>query len=477
MGIYRFLLAALVVLFHFGGLSWIVGRVAVYAFYCISGFLIFQVLDRVYLRERAGIGRFLANRFVRLAPLYVAYAVLTAALLFAASEAFARALTVAGVPVADAGGRTLLWQTVTLAPIASVGEGLPILRFDPPLIPQGWSIGVEAVFYLGAPLVALTTYRRTRWIAAWLAVALLVAVYAFRVAGVDFDRFQTAVYKNAVASAVVFLLGGACYYVRRQFGRFVAAPVAWSAVAVWVVLITVPLFGDSFPLPSASVFAQYLWLTMIVTCLVLLAAPLPFRTLDGRAGNLCYGVYLNHFLVAALLLPLDVQRYVGETGSLGFGLVVVAGSTAMAAVTYLLLERPLDRVRARVRGVDVTDAPRIEVRQPQRWAVALATVLALMAGPVGWTVERLNGAADGVTLPLSGSFHIRWKPDVSSAARRRIETEFGLKEMGQVTRDPRHRTWEYRLPTPTKARVRALVTHPAVEDTARVDTLRFEIAQ
>src|SRR4051812_360951 len=36
MGIYRFLLAALVVLFHFGGLSWIVGRVAVYAFYCIS---------------------------------------------------------------------------------------------------------------------------------------------------------------------------------------------------------------------------------------------------------------------------------------------------------------------------------------------------------------------------------------------------------------------------------------------------------
>ena len=45
MGVFRFLLAALVVLFHFGGLSWIVGRVAVYAFYCVSGFPIFQVLD------------------------------------------------------------------------------------------------------------------------------------------------------------------------------------------------------------------------------------------------------------------------------------------------------------------------------------------------------------------------------------------------------------------------------------------------
>jgi peptidoglycan/LPS O-acetylase OafA/YrhL len=477
MGIYRFLLAALVVLFHFGGLSWIVGRVAVYAFYCISGFLIFQVLDRVYLREQAGIGRFLANRFVRLAPLYAAYALLTAMLLVAAGDAFPRVLTLAGVSAADAGRRALLRQTLTLAPIASFDEWLPILRFDPPLIPQGWSIGVEAVFYLGAPVVALATARRTWWIAAWLGAALLVTVYAFRLAGVDFDRFQVAVYKNAVASAVVFLLGGACYYARRRWGRFVAPLVAWAGVAVWVVLITVPLFGGSFPLPSASVFAEYLWLTLIVTCLILLAAPLRFRAIDAGAGNLCYGVYLNHFLVAGLLLPLNLQRFVGETGSLGFGLVVLAGSTVMAGVTYLLVERPFNRVRARVRGVDVTDAVRSGRRLQQRWAVAAATVLALLAGPVGWTVERLNGAASGVTLPMSGPFHVRWKPEISDAARRRIEAEFGLHEVGPVTRDPRHRTWEYRLPTPTKARVRALVTHPAVEDTARIDTQRFEIAQ
>src|SRR5688572_22326912 len=96
MGIFRFLLAALVVLFHFGGLSWIVGRIAVYAFYCISGFLIFQVLDRVYLNEPRGPGRFLTNRFVRLAPLYVAYAVLTTAALVYGGDSFQRALTLAG---------------------------------------------------------------------------------------------------------------------------------------------------------------------------------------------------------------------------------------------------------------------------------------------------------------------------------------------------------------------------------------------
>ena len=80
MGIFRFLLAALVVLFHFGGLGWIVGRIAVFAFYGISGFLIFQVLDRVYLSEPRGIPRFFCNRFVRLVPLYLVYTVLTLAM-------------------------------------------------------------------------------------------------------------------------------------------------------------------------------------------------------------------------------------------------------------------------------------------------------------------------------------------------------------------------------------------------------------
>ena len=68
MGVYRLLLAALVVFFHFGGLSWIVGRVAVFAFYCVSGFLIFQVLDRVYVEEPRGIWRFYGNRLLRLGP-------------------------------------------------------------------------------------------------------------------------------------------------------------------------------------------------------------------------------------------------------------------------------------------------------------------------------------------------------------------------------------------------------------------------
>jgi len=46
-----------------------------------------------------------------------------------------------------------------------------------------------------------------------------------------------------------------------------------------------------------------------------------------------------------------------------------------------------------------------------------------------------------------------------------------------VARDPRGRTWEYRLRAPTRERVRAIVLHPGVEDMARIDAQRFEIVQ
>jgi peptidoglycan/LPS O-acetylase OafA/YrhL len=473
MGVFRFLLAALVVLFHFGGLSWIVGRVAVHAFYCVSGYLIFQVLDRVYLHDTFGSARFLANRVVRLAPLYIAYAALTALLLMAAAPVMSSALAGAGGPRPDAAPAELLRRTLTFAPIIERDAALPILRFDPPLIPQGWSIGVEILFYLLAPVVVFTTRRRPIWMTAWLAVAALVTGYAFHVAGADFDRFQVDVYKNAVASAMVFFVGGACYYVRRAWGPIGSAPILWAVVAVWLAFLTVPsLSGGSFPLPSAAVFAARLWVTIVVTCLVLLS-PLPWwRAADKAAGNLCYGVYLNHFIAAAAALPIAVPVGIAPN-TLTFGLLVVAGATALSGLTYLAIEHPFDQLRSRIRRTVIS-----ETLQPapatERWALGVATVLACLSFFVGPGVERLNGAA---TLPLSGPFHIRWKPGVSDSSRHVLEAQLGLVNGGPVMRDPRRRTYEYRLRQPTRARVRALLAEPAVEDTARVDIERYEIAQ
>ena len=241
MGIFRFLLAALVVLFHFGGLGWIVGRIAVFAFYGISGFLIFQVLDRVYLSEPRGIPRFFCNRFVRLVPLYLVYTVLTLAMVRGLGPQ--SIIDPAGRRILQGIDRSnieLLYESATFGPDVEVVGSMPVLQFTPTLIPQGWSIGVEGTFYLLAPLVVLTTRRRAWALAGWIGIGLLAFLWGVRAAGIDLELFQTVVYKNAVASAVVFFMGGAFYYLRRRWGQ----PLPFVAIAIpmlaWVAVVTIP---------------------------------------------------------------------------------------------------------------------------------------------------------------------------------------------------------------------------------------------
>jgi peptidoglycan/LPS O-acetylase OafA/YrhL len=474
MGTFRFLLAALVVLFHFGGLSWIVGRVAVFAFYCISGFLIFQVLDRVYFEERGATPRFLLNRLLRIGPLYVTYVALTAALIaWAGRDAL---ITDQGRPVLPEGELgDLFVASLTFKRIVGMDGGVPLLYFDAPLLPQGWSIGIEATFYLLAPLVVFTTRSRPWLLAVWMTAGVAVFVAALRAAGVDFDRFQVLVYKNAAASWFVFFAGGAMYYVRRRWGQPLPLALPLVLLGVWLPLIGVPVQMFGRVRPSAAAFAQYLWITLVVAAAVMWMKPVRLRSLDTAAGNLSYGVYLNHFLIAALVARASAAPYVPPPGTMTFALLVLAASAAGAWVTYQIVERPFDRVRERVRRAAIPQQAAKPLRVPIPATAAVALALVLAGRPVAWAVDHIT--ASGGVLPLSSPFDIRWTPDVPEHRRQTLVAEFGLVELEQVMRDPRRRTWRYQLRQPTPERVRALVTHPAVEDTGGVDLERFVIPQ
>src|SRR6266545_7678918 len=71
MGVYRVLLALSVLLAHTGGAGWLSPRMAVAAFFIVSGYLIFQVLDKAYFDREGGLRAFYVNRFLRLVPLLI----------------------------------------------------------------------------------------------------------------------------------------------------------------------------------------------------------------------------------------------------------------------------------------------------------------------------------------------------------------------------------------------------------------------
>jgi hypothetical protein len=95
----------------------------------------------------------------------------------------------------------------------------------------------------------------------------------------------------------------------------------------------------------------------------------------------------------------------------------------------------------------------------------------------GQALRPADEAADHAVVPVSPPLHVRWKPGLDDTMRQRVEAELGLIDARQVEQDSRGRTWEYRLLTPTRERVRTLLLHDAVEDTARIDGQRFEILQ
>jgi hypothetical protein len=246
----------------------------------------------------------------------------------------------------------------------------------------------------------------------------------------------------------------------------------------WVAIVTVPSLNVGVgPERSAGVFSQYLWLTLLLAALVSLTQVKRLRAFDVNAGNLCYGVYLNHFLVGGLLLRAGATSYLGLPGALPFGVAVLMGSTALAYVTYRLVEHPFDRVRARVRG-DYRPPPTAVVYglRPQAVALGIAASLILLASPVGHAVGYVS-QSNAADLPASPAFNIRWRPEVSDGDRQGFEAELGLTALGPVERDASHRTWSYSLRSPTPDRVRALLEHRGVEDTSGIDPNRLEIPQ
>jgi hypothetical protein len=94
-------------------------------------------------------------------------------------------------------------------------------------------------------------------------------------------------------------------------------------------------------------------------------------------------------------------------------------------------------------------------------------IFLVVAGAV-WLLGQAYG-------PQSVRVNVRWRADVSDVARQALESELQLSS-GQYIEGA---TWTYQLERPSRAVIRALVLHEAVEDTAHLHRTQFrpEIAQ
>ena len=83
------------------------------------------------------------------------------------------------------------------------------------------------------------------------------------------------------------------------------------------------------------------------------------------------------------------------------------------------------------------------------------------------------GATYYLTYEPAPSIRVRWRPDVTPAAREELERAFLL--VGRVAHEGSTRVFQYDLLDTSPRNIEALVTHPEVEDTDEIDRRNYVI--
>jgi peptidoglycan/LPS O-acetylase OafA/YrhL len=346
--------------------------VGVALFFMLSGVLLsYPYLARAQQQvARPRVAPYLWRRFLRIYPVYV-LTVLCALLLIEENR--------------DATARD--WLTTLL--LADV--------YVHPAFPEGltqmWSLAVQVSFYLLLPALMLVATGRKRPLSGPRVVAVLAGLVAVTVAWhlglaarvaahVDGSPEQwlpsyTLWFAVGIGLALARVHDDAATpagRVRRLLATVAALPGSCWAIAAGLMLVAAtPLagpvaLGATSPAQSLTKNVLYAGVAMFLVLPGLLGPEGRFASAFSRRplqhlGALSYGVYCLH-------LPL-IHLVMGVTGYPVFGghgwqiwLLTLALSLAAAELVYRLVERPVMRLRTRVRpdagGEDSTSAPTTE---------------------------------------------------------------------------------------------------------------------
>jgi peptidoglycan/LPS O-acetylase OafA/YrhL len=324
----------LVLLSHFVSASLIPGGLGVYVFFVISGFLITRLLIGEHKKfGRISLANFYLRRALRLYPVVIAFTGIVILVMMArrlsidAKEPLSALFYFANYLYADDHSRTA-----------------PFMIF--------WSLSIEEHFYFLLPAIVILLRGNPRRLLVVMALVCLGALaLRWRIAathpeliGTYYFYYRTEFRIDSLAFGVA--LSCLCELQSgRRFVRRLARPEVFAASCA--VILACLLYRDDF-------FRETLRYTLLGIALTLMISYILFRpTALARVlnsplfvwvGLLSYSLYLWHFVAHQTLTYVapDLPRWPSLIG-------LFAISFAMAAASYYLLEKPLLRLRAKLR--------------------------------------------------------------------------------------------------------------------------------
>ncbi|MFA6051837.1 MAG: acyltransferase [Methylobacter sp.] len=294
MGIWRFILAFMVLLSHTPGsyLKGNFGQMSVLAFYFISGILMAMSFERFQIKSPSPVRKFFIDRLVKLWPSYM--------LVFIVS------LIVYPLIHIDYDWRRVIAEVFILP--AAYTKMIPWGTNALTIVPPSWSLGVEAHFYLAVPLIAMITYQNRIRLAYGMAALHLLVLSSHAALGKwgCFWPIQPGVCTMPISDylgfdlpfvvGVTFLLGTICYESFVKQNRFDQNLLAiWGMYAVSLFLLA-PVRKWITNLSTYEVLFSVTFLIPASLGVFLLTKDQKPGSIDRILGNLSYPLFLVHFL-------------------------------------------------------------------------------------------------------------------------------------------------------------------------------------
>jgi peptidoglycan/LPS O-acetylase OafA/YrhL len=365
LGFLRTILALLVVGSHlhaFGGAAF-----AVKSFFIISGFYMALVIDARY--QALPVSDFYASRLLRLLPLYwvIGPMTLIAEIVLvprgqyfdklASPLAYGAGLNLSSLPLAiifyiglslttllglDTGvwlGFDRVGGTLSVAPDFAPGA-ITVVALNP--VPQGWTIGLELLFYALAPFIV----RRS----IWLIVSLCVLSLAFRLAlialGFSGEPWNRALFPSELIYFLLGVLGHRLYVVIPRLKLPARAETAFALAVLGIAIIYWPV--------EHFIRGSLIWHVWNTAPYLLIAAGIPFlfkltkdNELDASIGELSYPIYMCHVLIFGLISwsPLNNAPFIGSGWPRYLFTIALVIAAAFALDRLIVL--PIDKLRVR----------------------------------------------------------------------------------------------------------------------------------
>lgn len=336
MGIYRFLLALNVVIFHLLGVP-AIGPFAVFSFFVLSGFLMTLIMKETYGYSFLGVSKYAINRFLRLFPVYwvlLLITILTIALVGNTnSKAFHQAMFLPITPSEWASNLSLIFWSQT--PIEVI----------PRIAPATWALTIELFFYLIIGLGVSSSKISTM---TWVSVSILYTIYFNLTSHIGLG------YGTIWLASLPFSLGAMAYHFKNEINKLIEKLRLGNLLFIayvtnlFVASLSSYLFSEnlSWKVSFLASILNLLISAMLTVHLFNIDRTLS-RTWNSFLGNLSYPVYVFHWggaLIAATIFS-DFNR---ENSIIIF----IFGLVITVIISYLVeynVSKKIEKLRLRIK--------------------------------------------------------------------------------------------------------------------------------